>query len=158
MDTPHAAWNSSCNITTNQLIDEFIIKYTNQLNPLYVNEQIEQIIRMFIREKLENEEIVPFSTAGLNVVRSNYNYSIKMILNDQCEMLNLLIDVYVNELFIYTEKRITKKLIKAFIEKDKETIDIINQFIINDLTDTDIYTKLMLHLNDVKPRHLQYIH
>jgi hypothetical protein len=156
-DPPNSSWNGSCNLPTEELIQEYIKHYTKESNDLYVSEQISQFIRMYIRDKLDNKEIVSFSPAGLFVVRSNYHSDLKKILGNLDKMPNLLINVYVNELYIDTQKKMSKELIKQFVEKDTETIDIINQFIQNYINDTDIYVKLLSALSNVRLSHIKNI-
>ena len=159
MDAPHAAWHSSSNMTTEQLINEFIKYYTEQpnlYNNLYTNVQIEQIIRMYITDKLDNSKDILFSAGGLNVVRSNYHRELKSIFKNKEELLNLLIDVYVNELFI-NFNNIKKNIIKKYINNDNETISIIKNYIENNFNEIDIHANLLNALSDVKCRHISYI-
>lgn len=157
-DPPHASYNGIFYQSTDKLIEEYIEYYNKQSNSIYHTKQIEQIIKLYIDTKFNNFKIISFSKAGLQIAKSSYHYELQKILNESDKLLDLFIIDYVNELLTLTNK--PKKLIKNCIIKDKNTIDIINQFIVdfmNNISDVDIHTKLLLVLDDVKIHHIQLI-
>ncbi len=157
-DPPHASFNGSCNLSTDKLIEEYIEYYNKQSNSIYHTKQIEQIIKLYFDTKFNNSKIILLSMAGLHIAKSNYHYELQKILNKSNNLLDLFINDYVNELITLTNK--PKELIKKYIIKDKNTIDIINQLIVdfmNNISEVDIHTKLLLVLDDVKNHHIQLI-
>ena len=153
MDPPHALWTNSCNLLTINLINEFIEFYINNSNTIFTHKQIEQIITLYINNRLDNAEYISLSTIGLSVAKSSYHSYIKKVLVDPTELLDLLIDIYVNELI--NNINYNKKIIKQYIIRDHETINIINQFIQNIKEVEDIKNNLLIALSDVKCRNIQ---